>query len=531
VKLADILKDVDVVGLSGPTDIEIEGIACDSRLVRERFLFVAIRGEKLDGGLFIPDAVKRGATAIMCDSRPLGLRASALKKYQELKRGDAKPQRSAPRENGVEAASSPAIAGQDAASTDVTWICVSGTRRALAQAAANFHANPSKSLGLVGITGTNGKTTVCHLIRRILEQAGYPCGMIGTIIYRVGDEVIPADRTTPDSLLLNSLLAKMITKGCRYAVMEVSSHSLEQQRVEKLDFDVAVFTNLTRDHLDYHGTLENYLRAKALLFESLSAQQKNGFPRCAVVCVDRPEGEYIAARTPVQVVTYGLSSNAAVTAENVRLHPRGCSFTACTPWGNFEVASCLIGRHNVLNMLAAAAVGLSQGVEISTIQQAVATASPVPGRLEFIRNDRGCSVVVDYAHTDDALKNVLTALREITKGKLIVVFGCGGDRDRGKRSKMGEVVNQLGDFAVVTSDNPRSEDPLEIIAEILRGFGGGKPSFRVESDRRKAIAAAISMAAKGDTVLIAGKGHETYQEFKGYRIHFDDREVVRELVA
>lgn len=524
-KLADILNGVDVLRLSGPTDVEIEGIACDSRLVRERFLFAAVPGERVDGHLFIPDAIHRGATAVLCEPLP-----------------------------GIKAASSGTAVGQNGATADVTWICVSGTRRALAQAAASFHASPSKSLGLVGITGTNGKTTVCHLTRHILQEAGFPCGMIGTITYQMGDEVIPAERTTPDPVQLNSLLAKMRATGCRYAVMEVSSHSLQQRRVESLDFDVAVFTNLTRDHLDYHGSVDNYLRAKALLFESLSPQQKNGFPRCAVVCVDQPEGAYIATRTAVRVVTYGLSRGADVTAENLRLHHHGSSFTACTPWGNFDVASVLLGRHNVLNVLAAAAVGLSQGVTTAAIQQAVATMSPVAGRLEFIPNTRGCNVVVDYAHTDDALSNVLHALKEITDGRLIVVFGCGGDRDRGKRRKMGEVVNRLGDVAVVTSDNPRSEDPLEIIGEILSGFrlpiadSGPQHEERpdqseirnprpeigsclVEPDRRKAIAAAISMAAKGDTVLIAGKGHETYQEFKDHRIHFDDREIARELVA
>jgi len=487
-KLADILKDVDVLDVSGRTDTEIKGIACNSQLVREGFLFVAVRGQKADGHLFVGEAVSRGAAAVICETPDI------------------------PIENA-------------------TRIQVSGTRRALAQAAANFHAKPSESLGLVGITGTNGKTTVCHLVRNILEEAGWPCGMIGTVTYHLRDEVIPAERTTPDPLLLNSLLARMRAKGCRYVVMEVSSHSLDQQRVEKLDFDVAVFTNLTRDHLDYHKTLKNYLRAKASLFESLSPHQKNGYWNCAVICTDQHEGRYIAERTPVPVVTYGLNKGADVTAEDVRLDPQGSSFVACTPWGCFSIESCLIGRHNVCNILAAAAVGLSQGVEVSTIRRAMSTTSPVPGRLEFIPNERGYSVVVDYAHTDDALKNVLTSLREITTGRLIVVFGCGGDRDRGKRKKMGRVASRLADFAVVTSDNPRSEDPMEIISEIVQGFAGDKDNFRIEPDRCRAIAAAISMAGQDDTVLIAGKGHETYQEFNDHKIDFDDRKVARELVA
>jgi len=487
-KLSDILRDVEVIEISGRAETEIAGIACDSRQVRDGFLFVAVRGQKADGHLFIEEAVSRGARAVMCEESRIGAKGA-------------------------------------------TRIKVSGTRRALAQAAANFHAYPSESIGLVGITGTNGKTTVCHLIGNILVRAGWPCGMIGTIEYRVGDEVMPAERTTPDPLLLTPLIARMAREGCRYVVMEVSSHSLDQERVAALDFDVAVFTNLTRDHLDYHKTKANYLRAKARLFESLSPENKNGFPRRGVICVDQPEGHYVASRTPVPVVTYGLKGDADVTAEDVRLHRSGSSFTARTPWGSVEMESCLLGRHNVCNILAAAAVGLCQGVDAETIQKAISCTPPIPGRLEFIQGERGATVVVDYAHTDDALKNVLTAMREITKGKLIVVFGCGGDRDRGKRSKMGKVASRLADFAVVTSDNPRSEEPMEIISEIVRGFPPAGRDFMVEPDRGKAIAATISMAGEDDTVLIAGKGHETYQELKGYRVDFDDRKVAREILA
>ncbi|MFQ5792741.1 MAG: UDP-N-acetylmuramoyl-L-alanyl-D-glutamate--2,6-diaminopimelate ligase [Acidobacteriota bacterium] len=493
-KLTEVLREVEVIEVSGrtDTDMEIAGIACDSRLVKDGFLFVAVRGQKADGHLFIGEAVGRGARAVMCEKGSVTVRTA-------------------------------------------TRIIVSGTRRALARAAANFHANPSKSIGLVGITGTNGKTTVNHLVYNILVSAGLPSGMIGTIEYRIGDEVIAAERTTPDPLVVNSLIARMRAKGCRYVVMEVSSHSLDQHRVGALDFDVAVFTNLSRDHLDYHKTKKNYLQAKALLFESLSPEEKNGFPRRGVICTDQSAGRYIAGRTPVPVLTYGLSGGADVTAEDVRLHRSGSSFTARTPWGSLGIESCLLGRHNVCNILAAVAVGLCQGVEAGTIQRAVRNTPPIPGRLEFIPNGRGYTVVVDYAHTEDALRNVLESLRKITRGKLIVVFGCGGDRDRGKRSKMAVVSSKLADFVVVTSDNPRSEEPMEIISEIVRGFRGracevGKGSFTIEPDRREAIAAAISMARDGDTVLIAGKGHETYQEFNGYRVDFDDRKVAREVI-
>ncbi len=487
-KLADVLREVAAKEISGRTDVDVTGIACDSRLVREGFLFVAIRGEKADGHGFIEEAVSQGARAIICESCDLPLGS-------------------------------------------VTKICVSESRRALAQAAANFHASPSESLGLVGITGTNGKTTVCHLVRDILRDAGWPCGMIGTVGYQIQDELIPAERTTPDPLLLNALLAKMKAAGCRYVAMEVSSHSLQQRRVESLDFDVAVFTNLTRDHLDYHRTLKNYLSAKASLFETLSPERKNGYRKCAVICADQPEGAYIADRTPVPVLTYGLKKGADVVPEDMWLHPEGASFVACTPWGTFSLASCLIGRHNVSNVLAATTVALSQGVDITTIQHAVSHTRPVPGRLEFVPNDKGYSVVVDYAHTDDALTNVLTSLSEITRGRLIVVFGCGGDRDRGKRKKMGRVASRLADFAVVTSDNPRSEDPMDIISDIVQGFNGRNGDFIIEADRTRAIEAAVAMAREGDTVLIAGKGHETYQQFKDHRIHFDDREAARDFLA
>jgi UDP-N-acetylmuramoyl-L-alanyl-D-glutamate--2,6-diaminopimelate ligase len=488
VKLSEILRDVEVKEVSGERDVEIAGIACDSRETKDGFLFVAIRGQKTDGHRFIEEAVRRGARAVMLEVPGMTVERA-------------------------------------------TTVLVSQTRRALARAAASFYADPSRSIGLVGVTGTNGKTTVCYLVRNILIRAGWACGMVGTIGYRIGDEMIPAERTTPDPLLLNSLLARMRDAGCRYAVMEVSSHSLDQHRVAALDFDVAVLTNVSRDHLDYHKTRRNYLRAKALLFESLSPKEKEGFPRRGVICTDGPEGRYIARRTPVPVLTYGLRGGADVTAEEIRLHGGGCAFAARTPWGRLEVESRLLGRHNVCNILAAVAVGLCQGVEAGTIEDAVRDCAAVPGRLEFIPTENGSTVVVDYAHTDDALKNVLRALREVTQGKLVVVFGCGGDRDRGKRRKMGRVASKLADFAVVTSDNPRSEEPMEIIGEIARGFRWKGEKFVVEPDRREAIAAALSMAGKGDTVLIAGKGHETYQEFNGYRIDFDDRKVVRELIG
>jgi len=485
-KLAALLEALDGPRTSGHLDIDIAGLTQNSRQVLEGYVFVALRGEKTDGHLFIQDALKAGAAAVVCEEESIPVHGAAK-------------------------------------------IVVPDSRLALALLADAFYGHPSSALRVVGVTGTNGKTTVTYLVRHTLARAGINAGLIGTIEYRVDGRTIPAERTTPDPVLINALLAEMVTRGCGAAVLEVSSHAIDQKRVEGLRFEVAVFTNLTQDHLDYHGDLESYLEVKARLFEKIEPRADDPAPKRAVVNTDDPRSGRIieAARAPV--ITYGLNASADVRATQIRLGPDGCAFTAVTPRGQFPVRLSLIGRHNVSNALAAIAVGLALQIDLEPIVEGLADTVRVPGRLEFIENDRGLTVVVDYAHTDDALKNVLTALREITAKRIITVFGCGGDRDPGKRPKMGAVVNRLSDFSVITSDNPRSEEPEAIIAQILAAYEN-EDAFEVEPDRRAAIERAIALARPGDTVLIAGKGHETYQQFRTQTIVFDDREVARAIL-
>ncbi len=486
-KLAKMIEALDSPRTIGNLNIEITGLAHNSRQVLKNYLFVALRGEKTDGHLFIEDAVNAGAAAVVCEEEDFPVHGAAR-------------------------------------------IVVPDSRRALALLADAFYDHPSRALRVIGVTGTNGKTTVTYLVRNALARAGVSAGLIGTIEYRVDGRTIPAERTTPDPVLVNSLLAEMVARGCGAAVIEVSSHAIAQKRVEGIHFDVAVFTNLTQDHLDYHGDMHHYLEVKAKLFERLDEHAGDPRPKRAVVNTDDPRAPRIieAARAPV--ITFGFKPSADVRATRVRLNTDGCTFTACTPRGDVPVRLALLGRHNVSNALAAIAVGIALDLDVEDVVAGIADTRAVPGRLEFIANDRGLAVVVDYAHTDDALKNVLSSLREITTGRIITVFGCGGDRDPGKRPKMGAVVNRLSDLSIITSDNPRSEDPDAIIAQIATAYDAGDGHI-VEPDRHAAIGQAIALARPGDTVLIAGKGHETTQQFRDRTIIFDDREVARAILA
>jgi UDP-N-acetylmuramoyl-L-alanyl-D-glutamate--2,6-diaminopimelate ligase len=486
-RLSELLEALDAPRTSGDVNIRIAGLTQNSRQVLNDYLFVAIRGEKTDGHLFIRDAVEAGATAVVCEEADFPVHGAAK-------------------------------------------AVVPDARRALALLADAFYGHPSRALRVVGITGTNGKTTVAYLVRNALARAGINAGLIGTIEYRVDGRTIPAERTTPDPVLINSLLAEMVARGCGAAVMEVSSHAIDQQRVEAVRFHVAVFTNLTQDHLDYHVDMDRYLEVKARLFAMLDESAAGPTPSRAVINNDDPRAARIIEAARVPVITFGLERPADVRAVDIRLRSGGCSFTAVTPQGELPVQMALIGRHNVSNALAALAVGYAFDLDPAAVADAIAATTRVPGRLEFIENDRGLTVVVDYAHTDDALRNVLTSLREITAGRIITVFGCGGDRDPGKRPKMGAVVNKLSDFSIVTSDNPRSEDPDAIIAQVLTGYET-EDDHLVEPDRRAAIERAVELARPGDTVLIAGKGHETYQQFRNQTIVFDDREVVRAVLT
>lgn len=485
-RIETILQVVQPMTVKGPRQADILGIACDSRQVKPGWLFVALRGTKEDGARYVEDAIRRGAVAVVSEHN-------------------------------------------DWTRRDITHIRVEDARRAVAEIACAFYDNPSADLETYGVTGTNGKTTVTFMIRDILRAASRKPGLIGTVQYEMGERCIPANRTTPEAPDLQAMLAQMVSAGCSAAVMEVSSHALDQKRVWGIDFDVGVFTNLTRDHLDYHGTMESYYGAKALLFRGLGQMEKQAV---AVINLDDAWGQQLANTGGgwSSLITYGMHPGAAVRATHVELGPQGSTFTIESPWGGVEVRLGLMGRYNVSNALAAFAACASRGLRPEFIAAALAAFESAPGRLEPIPTGRGFQVYVDYAHTDDALENVLTTLREVSPRRLIAVFGCGGDRDRDKRPAMGRVAGLLADVTILTSDNPRSEDPAAILHDIEEGMPEGA-RFESILDRETAIGRALEIAGPGDVVLLAGKGHENYQEFARTVIPFDDREVARRLLA
>lgn len=482
-KLEALLNRVAHVAVRGHSARPIAGVAHDSRQVRQDFCFVAIPGEHRDGAEFIEDALRRGASVVISEHGHFPVREAA-------------------------------------------HIQVANARKALAEAADAFFEHPSGKLLVAGVTGTNGKTTSTFMIRDMLAAAGRTPGLIGTVQYEVGERVIPASRTTPEASDLQGFLDRMLKAGCRSVVMEVSSHALDQDRVAGVDFDVAVFTNLTRDHLDYHKTMDAYFAAKLKLFAMLG----RGKLAVAVINLDDPRGGALARETGghVQVLTFGLGEGASVRATEVVTDQTGSTFRVSSPWGASEVRVNLLGRFNVQNALGAYTAGRAMGLDEAAVLQGLANRKAVPGRLEEIPTGRGFRVFVDYAHTDDALSNVLTTLRPYTTGRLIVVFGCGGNRDQSKRPLMGAVAGRLADVSVLTSDNPRRDDPIAILRQIEAGFSGGQ--YQVIEDRRSAIGAALAMAREGDIVLIAGKGHECVQEFAGTIVPFDDRQVARQLL-
>jgi UDP-N-acetylmuramoyl-L-alanyl-D-glutamate--2,6-diaminopimelate ligase len=398
----------------------------------------------------------------------------------------------------------------------------------MALASARFYNHPSQQLKVVGVTGTNGKTTTAFMVKALMEAAGVPTGLMGTVQYEIGQRVIPAARTTPESVEIQEMMSQMLRVGCGGVSMEVSSHALDQHRVAGVDFDVAVFTNLSQDHLDYHRTIENYFEAKVSLFGVLGTMQKAGR---SVVNVDDAYGRKLMARLGGDhaVLGYGVSSSASVCARDVCVSAEGSYFVAVTPQGSIPISLPLIGRHNVSNALAAISAGLALGIDLATIESALAQLRAVPGRLELINVNEPFRVYVDYAHTADALRNVLVTLGELTKNRLILVFGCGGDRDKGKRAPMGRAACDLADFSILTSDNPRTEDPRDILRQIEQAFPANAAGrYQVIEDRREAIERALDIARPGDTVLVAGKGHETYQEFADTVVPFNDRQVIEE---
>jgi len=484
-KLIEVIQTVKPLAVEGPLDRDITGITYDSRRVMPGNLFVAVRGEHTDGHRYVEAAIDRGAAAVVLEQK----------------------------------------CGYNPRATRIT---VADARRSMALASARFYNQPSHQLKVVGVTGTNGKTTTAFMVKAILEAAGLAAGLLGTVQYEIGPRIIPAWRTTPESVEIQEMMNQMLRAGCSAVSMEVSSHALDQHRVESVDFDVAVFTNLSRDHLDYHGNLENYFEAKASLFTTLGTMRKRGR---AVLNADSEYGRRLIARMGGEnaVLTYGVSCDAVIHAQDIRVSADGTYFVVRTPRGTMPIALPLIGRYNVSNALAAIGAGLALDVELPLIEQALAQLRPVHGRLERVPVNEEFNVYIDYAHTEDALRNVLTTVSELTRGRLIVVFGCGGDRDKGKREPMGRAACELADFSILTSDNPRNEDPLGILAQIERGFpAAAKGRYQVIPGRREAIERALVIARPGDSVLIAGKGHEAYQEFSDTVVPFNDRQVVEE---
>ncbi len=480
--LKNLLAAIQPGSVVGPADRQVDSVAYDSRRVGKNSLFVALRGEKVDGHQFIDQAVEKGASVIVTERIMQQPRATAVQ--------------------------------------------VNDTRLALADLAAAFYDRPVRRLKMTGVTGTNGKTTTTFLIKHICDKAGMRCGLIGTVRYEIGERVLPATRTTPESLDVQELLAQMVNAGCKAATMEVSSHALAQERTRGLEWDVAVFTNLTQDHLDFHGTMDRYFESKMKLFTDLPKQQMKK-KSVAVVNIDDRYGvrllEHLERDFPV--VTYGLGARADFRASNYRPEFGGTSYQLDALGKTYLVRLPLIGRFNVANSLAALAAANSLGVSLRDAILSLAKAPQVPGRLEAVPARRQFQIFVDYAHTPDALLNVLKTLRELSPRKLIVVFGCGGDRDRQKRPLMAAAADQNADFSIITSDNPRKEDPDAIIAEVEKGFRSER--YEKITDRAQAIARAVGLAQPRDIVLIAGKGHEPYQEFADSTIPFDDLQVAR----
>lgn len=457
-------------------------ITDDSRLVTKGGTFIAVRGYKADGHRFIDDAIARGARVIVTQK-------------------------------------------DFAAPKGVSKILVADTRLAMPVLASDYYGHPSRKLKVVGVTGTNGKTTITYLIENILKAARKSCGVIGTINYRIKGKEVPAPNTTPGSIELQSILSRIYKSGARYAIMEVSSHSLDQHRVDCVLFDVAIFTNITREHLDYHKTLKRYFEAKIKLFGKL---KKGGI---AVLNNDDKKVASLKSKIRNKVITYALENNADVTVRNISLSLKGSFFTVDTPKGSVDIRTKLIGKHNVSNILASVAGSIALGIPLGAIRKGIESFTYVPGRLESIESGQPFRIFVDFAHTEDALYNILSLLKEVaTGGRIITVFGCGGNRDKTKRPLMGRAACRFSDKVVVTSDNPRFEDPAEIIKEIESGIRGKFSNYDIIEDRRDAIDRALKLAAKGDVVVIAGKGHEKYQIVKDKIMPFDDCKVARELL-
>jgi UDP-N-acetylmuramoyl-L-alanyl-D-glutamate--2,6-diaminopimelate ligase len=486
VKLPALLEGAEASIPAAAVDLEIRQVASDSRKVKPRALFFALHGRQSDGNAFVRDAVSRGAAAIASEETVPAFIPSS-----------------------------------------VAWIRVREARKALALTAANFFGHPAEALQLVAVTGTNGKTTTSSLVASIVEASGAKTGLFGTIAYHTPLGEYPAPNTTPESVDLQGFLAEIRDAGGRFAVLEASSHALAMERLWGCHFAAAVFTNLTREHMDYHKTFEDYFAAKRRLFEGTGA----GAPDVAVINTDDEYGKRLT-RLATKTVTYGLESDADITTKKFQLTFHGLAFTAQTPHGKVQVASSLVGRINVYNILAAIGAAQALGLSTEIIQDGIRSLTSVSGRFERIDLGQPYFVIVDYAHTDDALENLIRTARELNpKGRIITQFGCGGGKDRTKRPVMGEVTGRLSDLTILSSDNPRTEDPLKIISDIIVGLQKTSGKYLIEPDREKAIGAAMDEARAGDIVLLAGKGHENYQILADRTLDFDDRDVARRALG
>lgn len=478
-KLKELLKGVEILSASSDADMEmdIKGIAYDSRKVEPGWLFVAIKGYETDGHLYIGQAMERGAAAVICERM-----------------------------------------------ADAPCIVVAASRPALAIVSVNWFGRPAEKLSFIGVTGTNGKTTVTYLIKHILETAlGAKVGLIGTNRNMIGGDTVETEHTTPESFELQELFARMAREGCRYVVMEVSSHALYLHRVDCINFKIGIFTNLTQDHLDFHKSMEEYLKAKARLFD-----------RCelGIINLDDPSAEYLIENAKCEVYTYSARKNEAdLVAKNINYKADRVEFESLTLDGISRTELRIPGSFSVYNALAAEAAGIKAGIELSAVTEAIKSAGGVKGRAEVVPTGGDFTILIDYAHTPDALKNILSTIKDVADGRLVVLFGCGGDRDPLKRPMMGEIAVKLADKVIVTSDNPRTEEPESIIADILEGMRDTDTPFEVITDREKAIHHAIDTHMPGDIVVLAGKGHETYQIVGKEKRHMDEREIVAEYLA
>lgn len=465
-------------------DFEIRTVSCDSREVQEDGLFVALAGFKFNGQDFIKDAIAQGAKVI---ARQGGTKDISIR-----------------------------IPDQ------VCALEVDDPKIFLHAIGQRFYGTPSHKIQSIGVTGTNGKTTITYFIESIIHSAGKRCGVIGTVNYRIGDMILPSKNTTPGFLDNQRYLAQLVNLGVEYCVMEASSHALDQGRLDGVNFSSGIFTNLTQDHLDYHKDMGNYFKAKSLLFKNLSSSA------ASIINVDDAYGHLLLPLCKGRILTYAIDAPADVKAINITYHLSGTHFETVFPGGRIKIHTRFIGKHNIYNILAAFSWGLSQGLSPELIRQGIENLAHVPGRLEGIDNDKGIFIFIDYAHTEDGIINVLKALRAVSTERIILIFGCGGDRDRSKRPKMARAAGELADYSIVTTDNSRSEDPQAIINEVITGFTN--KNYETCVDRKEAICRALNLAQKNQIVLIAGKGHEDYQVFKDRTIAFNERAIVKECL-